>query len=633
MGSLRIVIVALAALSLLGACGGGSSAPPVVGPVLPPPWTGDELALTDPIELGGDDAYKTKLLRVTWNDGGTFRTVLVSIYGNGIGAPVWDFSGAHHPARDIFVTRSLDGGETWSVPANVSNTAGLSSIDADHDGDPGTPPLPYAGDSGKPTVFSQGKNVAIIWEDALVDATVPGPAPAQGTVVYPEFGLIEVPYRAIYIARSKDAGQTWTVQRMTDGSRDAKQSVCRGTSAGWAFTWQEDPEGLQPGSAEGPGDGGSGAKVSKGTDIWCTTQSGPDFGALADLPAPISLTDNVGGNTGASRANMMLFGNAMVLAYEETKGTEGLEYGKYIRYHVFTDFLDPLNTDSSLGAGWILSDPRENGRRVRILIGPGGAAGPALGTKVMFLWKQGLYDQGGPSDIMARVGHADGSHGGPSDGAHPDQLVPALDPGATDPAAALGSAAPRNLSSIAGLGASTEANAYEDARAHRGIIRGDTIFMGYTWTADWAVARFTDLENYNFYVRRSEDGGATWSEPFNVSMIDDKGISVREPRIVGTPNSSDPDDPQNPAVAYVAWGTEVNQYEHLNEGIIDLDLFVTRTEDLGLSFTPSTALADGANGQFESQLRTTPDGMTLWAVWNEYDDVLGITTARFRKTP
>ncbi len=616
-------VVAMALL--VAACGSSSSSGTSVAP---PPITGDELIMQPTVSLDGDGAYKTKLLRVTWNDAGTFKTVLVAIYGNGVGPDVWGWDGSTHAARDIFVKRSTDGGATWSAAQNVSNTALMSSIDADDDGDPMSPEVPYAGDSGKPTVFSTGKNVAIIWEDSYVGG--PGPAPAQGTVTYPETGLIEVPFRAIYIARSKDAGQTWVVQRMGDGSRDAKQSVCRGTSAGWVFTWQEDPEGLQPGDAEGPGDGGSGAKVSKETDIWYTAQTSADFGAQLDLPAAIPVTDNAGGNTGASRCNVTMFGNASLIAYEETKGTQGLDEGKYVRYHVFTNFLDPTNTDSSMGAGWILSNPLENARRVRILIGPGGAAGPTLGTKVCFIWKQGLYDQGGPSDIMSRVGYADGGHAGPSDGAHPDQLVPAIDPMATDRANAMNNAPARNLSSSAGLLAATDDNAFEDARAHRGIIRGDTIFLGYTYTDDWAVARYTDLANYNFFVRRSTDGGASWSAAFNISGITDTKISVREPRIVGTPNSSDPADPQDPNVAYIAWGTEVNQYEHMNEGIMDLDIYVTRTDDLGLSFLTPTFLAGGPNPQFESQIRTTPDGQTIWAVWNEVtDEILSVTEAMF----
>ena len=623
MKTIAIEVCLCVGIALAMGCGssGQSAAAPVVSPFI-----GADLSLEPGVRLDGPDAYKTKLLRVTWKDGDTFRTVLVSIYCNGIGAPVWDFSGAMHPARDVFVMRSVDGGETWSAPNNISQTALLTSIDADHDGDPVTAPLPYAGDSGKATVFAQGKNVSASWEDAYV------PSGAQGSAVYPEFGLLEVPYRAIYIARSKDAGATWTVQRMTGAERDAKQSVCRGTSAGWAFTWQEDPEGLQPGQAEGPGEGGSGAKVSQKTDIWYTRQEAAEFGAMAPLPAPIAVTDNAATNQGASRCNMFMFGTAAVIAYEETKGTEGVDEGKYVRYHVFTNFLDPLGSDASMGQGFILSMPYENARRVRMCMLPGGAVGPGYGTKIMFLWKQGNYDQGGPSDIMARIGHADGSHAGPSDGTWPDQLMPPLAPGGTTPVVAAGNAPPLNLSSSLGLTADSEANAFEDARAHRGIIRGDTIFMGYCYTTDWAVARYTDLENYNFYMRKSLDGGATWSPPFNISQLTNTAISVREPRIVGTPKSTDPANPQDPNVAYVVWGTEQNQYEHRSVGVMDLDIYLTCTLDLGETYSPIVTLAGGDGAQSESQLRTTPDGLTVWAVCNDTDPVSGDVEAWFRRS-
>ncbi|MEZ6163640.1 MAG: hypothetical protein R3B67_04310 [Phycisphaerales bacterium] len=39
---------------------------------------------------------------------------------------------------------------------NVSNTANLTSISADHDGDPLTPEIPYYGDSESPTSSTTG---------------------------------------------------------------------------------------------------------------------------------------------------------------------------------------------------------------------------------------------------------------------------------------------------------------------------------------------------------------------------------------------------------------------------------------------------------------------------------------------
>ena len=53
-------------------------------------------------------------------------------------------------------------------------------------------------------------------------------------------------------------------------------------------------------------------------------------------------------------------------------------------------------------------------------------------------------------------------------------------------------------------------NPYEDARAHRGAIRGDFVILGYSYTPNWAASRNAH-DKYDFYIRRSFDGGATWT--------------------------------------------------------------------------------------------------------------------------
>ena len=71
----------------------------------------------------------------------------------------------------------------------------------------------------------------------------------------------------------------------------------------------------------------------------------------------------------------------------------------------------------------------------------------------------------------------------------------------------------------------SEDNPYDDARAHRGILRGDFLMVGYTWTPNWAAAR-NGNDLYDFYVRRSFDGGKTttnmkgrFEEPLNISRL------------------------------------------------------------------------------------------------------------------
>ena len=147
-------------------------------------------------------------------------------------------------------------------------------------------------------------------------------------------------------------------------------------------------------------------------------------------------------------------------------------------------------------------------------------------------------------------------------------------------------------------------NPYDDARAHRGAIRGDFVQMGFSYTANWAAAR-NGNDNYNFYIRRSFDGGQTWiTDPVgngvehcrtwtypsgtesagtkveecntyaagafeamrNLSQLSNHKESVIEPRIVAVPGTIKVDgvwtgiaeDKQNADVFYVAYGTSTN---------------------------------------------------------------------------
>lgn len=587
----------------------------------------------------GEDASKGKLVRLEYPDGmGGFEVVLVSVFGDAQGPDIWESDGTMRPARDLFVTRSVDDGSTWSQPVNISNTAGLTSISADHDGDPLTAEIPFHGDSQKPNIINNGKNILISWVDFFV------PGGAQRTVTYPQFGFTEIPYGATYCVRSSDGGLTWSAPEiLSNGDRDAKQDVTKASSAGFLVTWQEDPKGLQPGDADGPGEGGSGANVSNGTDIWYTALRTSDF--IAGTPFPggqrvtnnFTMTDNDGfetGREGAARANSFLFGSTAIVAYEETKGLQGADTGKYIRYHTFSAF-DDSSPDPTNGVGWILSQPDENARRVRFVTQPG----PFLNqsnVRIAWVWKEGAFDNGGPSDIMFRVGSID-----PSDpmstGLRPQDLHPPIDSDATTRDNAFNNDLGINLSSSLGLDAHPEDDFFEDARAHRGLMRGDFIVMGWSWTPDWAVARFTDLENYNFHIRRSFDGGLTWTDALNMSNIPaSEKVNVREPRIVGASVSSNPATPVEPGAYLVAWGTEVNQYEHASVGTLDLNIYLTHSDDFGDTYAPLVQLdqidvdAEPNRGAFESQLRLSPSGDRVFAVWQEVDRDTGVVNTLFR---
>lgn len=707
---------------------------------------GPSIVLTDQ-DPDGDLSAKIKIVRL---GNGT----LVVVYGDaGTTEHVYDVKAqTERPARDIFVTRcnanAIDCGDSanWVAPLNLSNTASQSSAATAWKG-PAEGSLPFYGDSDKPNVFGKGAAVVVTWADKLCDSA------AQGSVTYVELEEREIPYSCLYVSRSLDSGATWSsAQRLSSGLRDAKQDVNRGAEKAWVITWQEDPAGLQLGQAEGPGDGASGAKVSKGTDVWYSYLARSDFDFGTAFPDPIRLTNNFtkmatgddpdpnaeSGTEGASRSNLALIGNTVLIVYEETKSLEGLDEGKYVRFSSFPFDKPPtscaldtgtggaggtgghggmgggggeagaggiggvggiggtggvggvggVGTLADLGGalvidqcrtspngdvypdpsdparvGCILSTPDENARRARFF--GQGTPGTNSGVKLFVFWKQGEFDEGGPSDIVGRA--ATGFT--PADFVQAVNVPTASAPGdALDgcyirgvegplPSGAFANSPAINLSAETETGgdvdASTGDNIVEDARAHRGLIIGDFIVLGYSYTPDWAVARYTDRENYEFWIRRTTDGGATWSEPVDLTSestlevatrlnLSAAGINVKEPRIMKTPGngpgcpSGDPEDDtttrasdcRDPKTFVVAWGTETNVYEHLG-GAEDIDIFITRSTDKGVTYEPYQVLAGAESPEFneldemESQLRPTPDGKTVFNVWNEVSEETG----------
>lgn len=598
-------------------------------------------------------ANKGKIIRLT--DG-----TIVAVYGDAVDSSFksWNYAGNVYSARDTFVTWSKDNGETWSAPLNVSNTASQTDAGAFYDpdgnaedGSGGLAPMNFYGDSDKPNIFAagNGNNIMVTWPDKYCPSGVQGLVEYTAPYLSLDPGVIQVPYSCIYAARlvnTKESVNLVTVDRLSEGSRDAKGDVPRGGGGGNAIAWQEDPEGLQPGDAEGPGDGGSGAKTSNGTDVWYSWIPNKTF-ATASWSTPQAVTDNAPSNPGASRPNLFLGkhpkspGKAWaILAYEERKGLEAIA-GKYVVYHMFA-YDDPTKGAVPAGAGVIISDPLENGRRVRFVAK--GSPGGQDGTRVIMLWKQGVEDQGGPSDIMARIGHVPAGWDPlesttTSVGWRPQDLTPAV-VGSGDPQTALNNSAPLNLSSEA-LDDRSTMNPIDDARAHRAIIVGDFIAVGFTYTPDQALARFTVEENYDFYVRRSKDGGKTWDDARNLSNLP-KDRNVKEPRLVGSPGSvsatcpsgdawaedtTNIHDCQNKAIYYVAWGTELNQRESISQGSIDLDLYISRSLNYGETYEEPVVVALGgvdldndetSNG--ESQIRMTPDGWFSYTTWMQTSD-------------
>lgn len=599
------------------------------------------------------DAFKTKLVRL---GNGT----LISVFGDGVNSSniAYDLKGdAERPARDIFIrtcaTASVDCSveANWSAPVNVSGTAELTSITTDWQGDNGDPSA-YYGDSDKPNISNGGSNIMITWTDKYC------PGGNQRTVSYLTRDNREVPFSCTWARpASVNAGGviSWgsAAVQLSNGERDAKQDVSKVNSLGRAVvTWQEDPLGLQIGSADGPGDGASGATASHGTDIWFTTTtnttSSATVGVVTGFNTAARLTDNAtknasgnhdvikdssgvvildddidGGNAAATRANTALVGPTIVVAYEETKGSEGLAIGKFVRYHAFPYTVDDTAiTAAANQVGCIISNPLENARRVRFMPQASNLINDTdAGLRVGIIWKEGQYDQGGPSDIMARLAF---------NGVAAADMVPAVDAACATSdylvAEDLNNTAAYNLSSntpnatAANLSDTTETNNIENALAHRGAIVGNDLYIGYSYTSDWALANYTDLENYDFWLRRYDAETDTWTLPKNISNLPTKKLTVREPRIVKTPyTTSTAFGTYNPDALVIAWGLQTNVASHIEEAE-ELDIIYTRTFDKGETFEPNVATDNAtANSRFESQLRPTPDNQTLYAVWNESD--------------
>ncbi|MBL0713852.1 MAG: hypothetical protein JJV98_09130 [Desulfosarcina sp.] len=274
----------------------------------------------------------------------------------------------------------------------------------------------------------------------------------------------------------------------------------------------------------------------------------------------------------------------------------------------------------------------ENARRPRFIL-QGKAAATAKteysGTVLIVLYKEGEAGAGRPSDIMARRCVAKDTAGNPYapanfvDGAQNvstvTPLVTWINPDRDPDAKGDGVKVCKWEQPVGNLAVKSEVNPYEDARAHRGGIRGDFVIMGYSFTPNWAASRNAH-DKYDFYIRRSFDGGETWTtdpasnvpvvhtdifinpdgvsgaeldeegndeteatkhyevettygdegceyEPGrNVSLPKNNKTSVIEPRIVAVPGTikvdgvwtGNAEDRQNPSVFYLAYGTATN---------------------------------------------------------------------------
>jgi hypothetical protein len=466
--------------------------------------------------------------------------------------------------RDIFVRFSTDAA-TWSLPVNVSNTAGQTNV------------LGAPGHSRRPALAVDGDEVLVVWNDRFC------PGGNQGS--YTPAGGGATAFACIWVARSTDAGRTWSAaEQLTDGSRDAINPFPAASADGFALSWQEDPAGVPAGGSEGA----SGASGTPGTDIHYSAISKLDFVSATPFPAPVQLSDNTATTSGeprATRPNLQLAGPTALLAYEETKPGAP---GKDVRYHAFAFLTPPTGSAGSL----VNQVPSENARRVRIVAQSTAAAG-SNGATAMILWRQGTGTQDAPADFMMRR-----ATGGYAIGQFDDAV---------------------NLSGDS-LGEPTDLNPDDSIRGHRGILDGSFAAVVFIYTPSEAD-RALQQTNYNVMTRRSFDGAQTWSPMRDVSQVGDLTRTAFAPRIVATPPSiasGDPLDVRNPDVYFLAWDTRENLPE-VDEAAERYDAFAAITTDRGDHFSPPVLVAGSASAEWETGVQAWPSGEIVCAIWKQRD--------------
>jgi len=213
----------------------------------------------------------------------------------------------------------------------------------------------------------------------------------------------------------------------------------------------------------------------------------------------------------------------------------------------------------------------------------------------------------------------------------------------------ISSRTPSLTASDNGLGDDTQLVYSGNALAHRGVLRGTDLWIGYNCTAD-LVKMWAQLDNCNVWLRKFTAAGG-WGLPINVTNVEDKRINVRGPRIFGTPKSSttacptgNPADPsttdatlcQNTNVIYLGWGTQENVSPCDPDGGDDLGIYITASLDGAASFLPavrySTAMGSlfqDDESAYEAQIVTRPDDTRVYGVWNQAESTTGIPKAEY----
>jgi hypothetical protein len=464
------------------------------------------------------------------------------------------------------------------------------------------------------------------------------------------------------------------------------------------------------------------------------------------------------GNIGATRARVNLRGYDsdgdevtdaawVVLAYEESKGLgegsdeeeEPIDIGKNIWYHSFDmrypdlvsqgGMLNQPAVDPETGAFFeLLTDDFDNefydteiARRFSLISQSADKAGDS-DVVAFAMWKQGIINQGGPADVMARRfvipdsfdptvenpfqysnmvceewAYTDGSNPRYVQGLCIDHAlnlsatnIVNCDNGTSGDACADtypwdGGVTPfpkvtEWVQTEENLLQDSWTNPFEVAKGHRGFIDGDFIMVLYAWSPN-QKANSVGHDNYNLYVRRSFDGGLSWTttpadlggdgtttceiyraaeadgddpvvctdygagefeQARNVSQLTGTKVTILDPRYSKTPgdiptsdiyeNPGYDDDIRDPSRFFIVYETGDNTTTAEGEPT-PMNLFYSRATDWGDDYDLVEREVDGEVVEVfdwlenardyhsgEASVTANPGGAFFYAVWNQWKE-------------